>query len=344
MVERLFPVGLDRLVVYLVQTLTRGLDLGVRAVLPLGHEQVPHRIADIEVLAGQLLSLGHLLLDRDPLLATLDRGQRFIELVALVAVREPRGLDELSVLDVVELAIAFDVGPLGVARFGLDRAALVHDLCRRTLAHDVLGQVLDQRLDLGERVLALGRDQLVPALALVAGARERVLARRHLGIALEILVDVDRGGDFALDPVLADDVRVLADLNRLQPRLALERHPVLLAEDDDIGGYVRRRVLLERVLGQADRAHEIGFLGHKLPQRPVALVQRPVRGDHNGDAARSYLVQRPGKVVIVQQQARILAARSDPPRERDVRDRQIDAVVVDLRVLILLVEHLRLRV
>ncbi len=72
-----------------------------------------------------------------------------------------------------------------------------------------------------------------------------------------------------------------------------------LAEEQDVGGNRRVGVFLEGVVGQANCSNEIGPGGHRAAGAHVERIERVVRADADGDAARLEFVERLDEKVIV---------------------------------------------
>ena len=72
-----------------------------------------------------------------------------------------------------------------------------------------------------------------------------------------------------------------------------------LLQKQDVAGHFRTGSGLERVVGQTDGPQQIGPLCDILSDVGVLLVHRALAGDKGDDAARSDLIQRPGKEIVV---------------------------------------------
>ena len=72
-----------------------------------------------------------------------------------------------------------------------------------------------------------------------------------------------------------------------------------LLQKQDVAGHFRTGSGLERVVGQTDGPQQIGPLCDILSDVGVLLVHRALAGDKGDNAARSDLIQRPGKEIVV---------------------------------------------
>ena len=74
---------------------------------------------------------------------------------------------------------------------------------------------------------------------------------------------------------------------------------VTLLQEDDVGHHLRTGVGLERIVGQADRSQQLRPLRDVLTDFGRLLIHG-IAGGHKGDhAARTHLIERLGKKVVV---------------------------------------------
>ena len=115
--------------------------------------------------------------------------------------------------------------------------------------------------------------------AVVKGHR----AQQHIRVFKEVRID-------------RHAVFIRADVN---PRGLNIYRLLALLQEEDVCGNVRAGVGLEGRVGQANRAEQLRTLGDIPADGRILLVHRALAGDEGHDAARTYLVQRLGKEVIV---------------------------------------------
>ena len=75
--------------------------------------------------------------------------------------------------------------------------------------------------------------------------------------------------------------------------------PVALLEEDNVARYLRTGSRLEGVVGQSDRAQQVGSLRDIFPHGGVFLIQRAFAGNKGDNAARPDLIQRPTEEIVV---------------------------------------------
>ncbi|QRE00578.1 hypothetical protein [Pseudomonas phage Itty13] len=206
-------------------------------------------------------------------------------------------------------------------------------LHRRRLGHDALGQAVDGARQLGLGVLALAGDQGGLAVA-VHGAVGAEVAEHHFRVAVEILVQ--RNGVAVLVGVVA----------HLHPALAGWLLALgAAAHEDDVRGHGRAGVRHEGVVRQADRAQEVGAVGHVAACLVARHVHHAVGHDHGQHAAGAQAVQALGEEIVVDTEAaQVLAATvvQALAAERRVADGDIEVAVRDQVVLIAHAGDLRL--
>ncbi len=95
-----------------------------------------------------------------------------------------------------------------------------------------------------------------------------------------------------------------------------------LAKEDDVGND-GRPLILEGVVGQADRAEEVGPRRKIFACGSVRLVEREAAGNERQHAAGGERVNRPGKEIVVQGEALRPVVITDV-RERDVANDGFD--------------------
>ena len=78
---------------------------------------------------------------------------------------------------------------------------------------------------------------------------------------------------------------------------------VTLLQEDDVADHIRTGVGLERIVGQADRAQQLRPLSDILPCGAVLGVHGIAGGDEGHHAARTHLIQRFCKKVVVDGEA-----------------------------------------
>ena len=108
-----------------------------------------------------------------------------------------------------------------------------------------------------------------------------------------------------------------------------------LLQKDNVRGYVGACGSFERVVRQADRAEQIGFFRKHFSGSRIMLIHRTRRGDKGDDTARSNLIERLNKEVIVNHQAVFVVRRVKDRKiaERNIADNDIKIVVGNLRIL-----------
>ena len=78
-------------------------------------------------------------------------------------------------------------------------------------------------------------------------------------------------------------------------------HAVTLLQEDNVAGDFGSGVSLKRIVGQSDRPDQVGPLCQVLADSGVFFVHRTLGGDERDHAARTNLVQRLSKEIIVNQ-------------------------------------------
>jgi hypothetical protein len=123
---------------------------------------------------------------------------------------------------------------------------------------------------------------------------------------------------------------VLVDLG-VQPRFALRLLVLLqLAQEDDVGGDFGAGVLGEGVVGQADRAQQLGLAGDVVAGAVAGRVHEEVGHHHRQHAVVAEHVDALGEEEVVDGEAADLLARAvvhAHRAERRVADRQVEPAV-----------------
>ena len=98
----------------------------------------------------------------------------------------------------------------------------------------------------------------------------------------------------------------IAVFGQIQPRRTARPLPdVPPAQDHDVGGHLRVRVLLERRVRQPDGSQEISALGQVAAQGRVELVQGALGGDERYQAAGADFFDAFGEEVVVDEEAAV---------------------------------------
>lgn len=90
-------------------------------------------------------------------------------------------------------------------------------------------------------------------------------------------------------------------------RLHLGR-TIPLLQEDDIRGNFRTGIAGKGIIGQPDRAEQIGPLCQVFPYLRGFGVHRVFGGDESDDAARTYLIERFGKKVIMDVESQLVVS------------------------------------
>lgn len=100
-------------------------------------------------------------------------------------------------------------------------------------------------------------------------------------------------------------------------------------QENNIGHHFGPGVGLESVVGQTDRAQQVSPLRQILPHGGILCVHGVAAGDKGHDAARTYLVQRLGKEIVVNVEAQLVIGGviDGVLAERHVAHRQIIEVL-----------------
>ena len=206
------------------------------------------------------------------------------------------GLYHDAVLPEVHLAVHHGVGVVlhigvcgdGGLRYGFFLIAQFRHLHFRDLAVDAPHRFME----LLGKVRALDGEHgivLVPIL----GALRSGPPQYHLRVRCEIVVDGE----------------ALRRLTGPHPVRHNVDEVVPLLQEDDVGDYFRPGVGLERIVGQADSPQQLGPL-RQIPAYLLVLgVQGITGGEKRHDAARTYLVQRLGKEIVMDVEAQLVVGR-----------------------------------
>ena len=194
------------------------------------------------------------------------------------------------------------------AETGGDRDGLTSRLRRnRGRGEHAFGQA-SQRAE--QPILIIGRRVHLERVPAIAAAPDGEFAHNHVralgepGVHLRLAIE--REG------------------NEIQPvaRMILGRARMALAEEDDVGND-GRALILEGLVGQADRAEEVGLRRQIFAGAPVQLVEREPAGDERQHAAGRKRVNRLGEEIIVQGKP-VRAMLVADVRERHVADHSVD--------------------
>ena len=112
------------------------------------------------------------------------------------------------------------------------------------------------------------------------------LAQNHVRVVHEVLIHPDA----VFVNAQVDPVRLPVD------------ETVAFLQEQNIRGDVRARRTFEGIIGQADRAEQVGTLGNVLTDGGILLVHGALGGHEGNDAAGTHLVQRLGEEIVVDQE------------------------------------------
>ena len=206
------------------------------------------------------------------------------------------GLYHDAVLPEVHLAVHHSIGVVlhigvcgdGDLRYGFFLIAQFRHLHFRDLAVDAPHRFME----LLGKVRALDGEHgivLVPIL----GALRSSPPQYHLRVRCEIVVDGE----------------ALCRLTGPHPVRHNVDEVVPLLQENDVGDYFRPGVGLERIVGQADSPQQLGPLGQIPAHGGILGVQGITGGEKRHNAARTHLVQRLGKEIIVDVEAQLVVSR-----------------------------------
>ena len=139
------------------------------------------------------------------------------------------------------------------------------------------------------------------------------LTEHHFGVFDEVAVD-------------GKAVRVLAEVN---PVLIHRDRVVPLLQEDDVRDHIRARVCTECVFRQTDRTEEISAFSEVFPYLRGLLIHRVAGSNESNDAARTHLVERLGKEIVVNTETELVVGLVIHLilAERHVADSQIEEVL-----------------
>ena len=146
--------------------------------------------------------------------------------------------------------------------------------------------------------------------ARIHAAFEAHLAQHHLRVRGEVFIERNR---------LAEGVGDFPDGLPRWPGRQFAGQP--FAQDHDVGGDFGVGVSLEGVVGQTDRAEQVGLIGDILAKTAIKLVERAFGRDEEDQAAGPNFVQRRGEEVVVDDEAPALESRIEGPviAKRDIK-------------------------
>ena len=105
---------------------------------------------------------------------------------------------------------------------------------------------------------------------------------------------------------VVDEIAVHGDTVVIRPQLhplwLNVHHAVTFLQEQDVRYHLRTRCRLEGIVGQTNRAQQLRPLGNILPHVAGALVHGVAGGDERHHAARSHLIQRLGKEILMDRQ------------------------------------------
>ena len=226
-------------------------------------------------------------------------------------------------LDLPDLAVSGELERellLAVAR-GLDRSGRgLRFVGERVEAGEARGQRLDRLVQLLNQIARRGDESRL--IRAVHRPFKRQPSEQHLGVGVVVLVQIHQ----AQLAVLQGLARVIG--HRVPEALrGGERRPVLLAEHQNVGRDLGSGVLLEGVVGQADRRDQVGAVRGPLAELGRCVrVQRALAADFHHEAARLEGVDRAGQHVVVQAELREPLVVGAIGRERHVADDEVLAV------------------
>ena len=173
----------------------------------------------------------------------------------------------------------------------------------------------DLTMDMGDRFL-----QLIGQVC----AGDRIDRQRFLPILRAFGTDLAQHHFRMLGKIAVDRKPVRCKPKVYPVRLNVDR-PVALLEEDDIRHHVRPGIGTERIVGQTNRPQQLRAFRQILSDIRGLLIHGITAGDKSHNAARSHLIQRFGKEVVVNGESQLVIrlVRDTVVAKRDVADGKI---------------------